>query len=70
MQYKMVHVSINKTYFACRVRAMTPDMRGVEALVPVKLSVHCPFRVAVVYCEIIVTKIHFWESGSKLTSWS
>ena len=64
MQYKiLVDVSLNKTYFACRVRAITPDMRGVEALVPVKLSVHCPFRVAVVYCEMTVNKNYFWECG-------
>ena len=51
-EIKMVHVSLNNIiliYFACRVRAMTPAMRGAEALVPVKLSVHFPFRVAVVY---------------------
>ena len=30
---------------------MTPDTRGVEALVPVKPSVHCPFSAVVDYSE-------------------
>ena len=36
-------------HFACSVRAMTPDTSGVEALVPVKSSIHWPLRVVVVY---------------------
>ena len=43
--YMCIHVH---TYFACRVSAATPDIKGVEALVPVKSSVHLPFRVVVV----------------------
>ena len=45
-QYSLALVFV--AYLACSVRAATPDMRGVEALVPVKSSVHSPFRVVVV----------------------
>lgn len=38
----------SNAYFACNVRATTPDTSGVEALVPVKPSVHLLFRVVVV----------------------
>ena len=43
-----VNTALLPTYLACIVRAATPDMSGVEALVPVKSSVHSPFRVVVV----------------------
>lgn len=36
-----------KTYFASRAKAMVADTIGVEELVPVKPSVHSPFRVVV-----------------------
>ena len=35
------------THFACRARAITPEVSGAEALVPVKLSVHFPSNVVV-----------------------
>ena len=31
------------THFASSARAITPDTRGADALVPVKLSMHAPF---------------------------
>ena len=39
---------LDNAYFACSARAITPDTSGVEALVPVKSSVHLLFRVVVV----------------------
>ena len=46
LAHKLIRVL--STYLAFSVRAATPDMSGVEALVPVKSSVHLPFRVVVV----------------------
>ena len=42
---------ITEPYFACKAKAMVPDSRGVEALVPVNSSVHRPFSVVVLYIK-------------------
>ena len=45
---KIMLLMLIVTHFACKVRAITPDIRGTEALVPEKESVHLSFKRVVV----------------------
>ena len=47
--YSLLHIWLYcfRPHFACKTSAMTPDTRGADALVPVKSSVHSPYREVV-----------------------
>ena len=45
------------SYFASRVKAITAETRGAEALVPVNPSVHPPLR-SIVVCEMKKKTLH------------
>ena len=54
----------SSTYFASRTNAIVPERSGVDALVPVKSSVHLPLNV-VVLCKKRLSFTRSWGRGSE-----
>ena len=52
LSYLICYLFSVRTHFAWRVRATTPAARGAAALVPVKSSLHPPFKLVVVCVRV------------------